>query len=296
MVEKRKNFDFKEKLGLGPGGFPALSEGERVAILERESQEIIANGGELTAVALIKNGHTGFLGAVRRYFPNGLNGLQSRLNIRPKTTQRPRGYWQDLSKIEAEASDFIEKHGDITTDLLKESGRSDLIGATLRNYPGGIYALKDKLVGQSRRPRGHYNPEQVEAETREFINKYGSLKYELMRDKGYATLSRKISEYPGGRRGITIALGLEEAVETRKPWTPERILEEAKAVYLKEGKISHDLLVKLKQSGLGSAIARKYPGGWNQIKLDLGINPDKKKLSSEQANADLNSLLEASND
>jgi hypothetical protein len=292
MVEKRKNFDFKEKLGLGPGGFPALSESERVAILERESQEIIANGGELTSVALNKNGHTAFLAAVRRYFPDGLMGLQTRLNIMPKSTQRPRGYWQDLTKIEAEARGVIEEHGDLTANLLKEAGRSDLLGAALRNYPGGIFALKDRLMGQNRRPRGHYSSEQVEAETRAFVDKYGSLKYELMLEKGYATLSRKISEYPGGRRGITIALGLEGSVETRKPWTPERILEEAKAVYLKEGKISHDLLVKLKQSGLGSAIARRYPGGWNQIKLDLGINPDKKKLSSEQANTDLDSLME----
>ena len=292
MVEKRKNFDFKEKLGLGPGGFPALSEGERVAILERESHEIIANGGELTSVALNKNGHTAFLAAVRRYFPDGLMGLQTRLNVMPKSIQRPRGYWQDLTKIEAEARGVIEEHGDLTANLLKEAGRSDLLGAALRNYPGGIFALKDRLMGQNRRPRGHYSSEQVEAETRAFVDKYGSLKYELMLEKGYATLSRKISEYPGGRRGITIALGLEGSVETRKPWTPERILEEAKAVYLKEGKISHDLLVKLKQSGLGSAIARRYPGGWNQIKLDLGINPDIKKLSSEQANTDLDSLME----
>lgn len=288
---ERKRISLKERLDLSSRNIRGLAEDERNSLIERESRALMAEGIALTSRALHDSGETALLSAIYRYFPKGLIGLQTRLKIQTKS-RHPKGYWKDPEKIESEARSVIAEHSDISADLLKKIGRSDLLGAVTKNYPGGLFALKDRLQVQRRKPRGYYTVEQIEADAKAFLNEHGSLHPKVMRDNGYSSLSAKISQYPGGMRSLLVALGVEKDKELRGPWSKERILEMAKQIFAHEGKISNYYLQKTKRSSLGSAITRFYPGGWKQLRVDLKIQQSEVNISKEQANTDLDNLFE----
>lgn len=288
---KRKKVSLRERFGLSSRGFRGLTEEARTALIERESRALVASGVDLTYKNLRESGETALLSSIYRYFPDGLAGLQSRLKVEVDP-RRPRGYWTDPKKIEDEARVVLAEHGDISKNLLEEIGRSDLVGAATRHYPGGLFALKDRLQVQTRKPRGYYTVEQIESDARAFVGEHGSLHPQIMKEAGYSSLSAKISQYPGGRRGLAAALGIGKAEQFRGPWPQERILEIAKQIFDDEGKISNYYLQKTQRSGLGSAVTRYYPGGWKQLHIDLGIETTEKNISLEQANAAMDSLLE----
>lgn len=286
-----KKISLKERFNLSSRNIRGLAEDERNALIERESRALMAEGVALTSRALHDSGETALLSAIYRYFPKGLIGLQIRLKIQTKS-RHPKGYWKNPEKIESEAKSVIAEHSDLSADLLKKIGRSDLLGAVTKNYPGGLFALKDRLQVQRRKPRGYYTVEQIEADAKAFLNEHGSLHPKVMRDKGYSSLSAKISQYPGGMRSLLMALGVEKDKELRGPWSKERILEMAKQIFAHEGKISNYYLQKTKRSSLGSAIKRFYPGGWKQLRADLKIQESEVNISKEQANTDLDNLFE----
>lgn len=288
---ERKKISLKERLSLRSRKFQSLPEAERNALIEQEGQALVAQGVSLTSRVLRDSGETALLSAIYRYFPKGLIGLQTRLKIQTKS-RHPKGYWKDPEKIESEARSVIAEHRDISAEILKKIGRSDLLGAVTKNYPGGLFALKDRLQVQRRKPRGYYTVEQIEADAKAFLNKHGSLHPKVMRDNGYSSLSAKISQYPGGMRSLLVALGVEKDKELRDPWSKERILEMAKQIFAHEGKISNYYLQKTKRSSLGSAITRFYPGGWKQLRADLKIQEFEVNISKEQANTDLDNLFE----
>lgn len=215
-----------------------------------------------------EKGLNGISTAISTYYPGGRSQLRADLGISLPPRQRS---W-DIQRIETETLEFYQKGSRLTKRNLKEVNRS-LASAIDRLYPGRLSKLRANLgLVPEHKPKGYYTTEQIEKDAGEFFEKHGRLTSELLAKNGNSSLSVKISsEYPGGIAGLKARLGIENHFKPAGYWTTERIKEEALIFYKQHSQISNNLLFKAKQSGLGAAITRLYPGGWSQLKVDLNL-------------------------
>lgn len=201
--------------------------------------------------------------------------------------RKPSGYWTDTEAIELAALAFYEEQGWMTQHNLKSKGRSDLWAAIRRYYPGGLKNLRQKLDIPRIKPV-IWSPERIRSEVQDFIAQGNRLGPITLERSGKTELSRAIHrKYPGGWSQLRKDLDLKPLVTT---WTPELIREEALKFFLAEGRITGRLVVLKGKSGLGFAIQNKYPGGWDQLRKDIG--KEVQTISTKQANSDLETLFE----
>lgn len=242
-------------------------------------------------------GHLYLSAAIRRRYPGGLAQIQQDLFIRPH--RKANGFWSP-EVIEQEARIFVNKHGDISHALLIQEGKGDLAAAIEQKYPGKTYhSLKSNIeLRINRKPYNFWTNDQIESMAIEFYREKGVLNTHILEENGLSDLRAAISaRYPGGFTELRVRLGIQEARKPRRYWNPEKIHATASNFYKDFGELSIRILRKKGCGDLLQAILRIYPGGFRQLKIDLGITIELKGslASTQQANLDLDNLLEGNN-
>jgi hypothetical protein len=268
----------QDRLGVNvnrkPRGFWQGPRGaERVRI---QAQGFYQTEGGLSHTLLNTSGRADLANAIKLY-PGGLRGLKRDLEIEP--SKKPDGYWSQ-EKVREEVTSYIEstRPKRFTPNLLSQSSREDLRQAITRSYPGGWTQLRQDLNLSQLRSQNHYwNPETVREEAIRLYNLHNSLDWSVLAENGEADRLNGLirSYYPGGWAKLRADLGLKSTI--RASWTVERIIIEVQAVLQNEGALTQTILEKTYRTGLSRAIKEVYPGGWHQLRADLGLKSPKIK-------------------
>ncbi len=263
----------REKLGLPirrPNGY-----WQNPVNVEHEVSKIIDEEGNLTE-PIINRHNPSLMPAIYKHYEGGLAALRAKFGL--KETKKKTGYWT-MEQIEYEARKFYEERGLLTGPALITNNRQDLLGAIQSKYPGALIGIKNRLEIHSVRPKGYWTPDNIEREAAKFIAQHEDLNHVLLRSNNLAGFASAISSfYPGGMRGLRRKLGLEVKSRPLEFWTIENIVGEARKIYETEGDLSQKILVRLRNLSLNYAIQKKYPGGMDGLKRDIGIR------SSERPN------------
>ncbi len=151
-----------------PGGMNALKERLGVALsqypegywtedkIKKAVEEYCSTGARLTGRVLEASGNSDLLYVIGRYYPGGIVELRNALGI--KLEEIP-SVWNP-ERIEREAFEFFQLHGDITPTLMIDNKNSGLSAAIAKHYPGGRKALREKL-GLTKHDLGA-NPDQAD--------------------------------------------------------------------------------------------------------------------------------------
>ncbi len=123
---------------------------------------------------------------------------------------RIRGYWMNTEVIEDEARNFLQQGNSLRQESLRMNGKSSLIRAITKYYPGGMNALKKKLKLQVlRKPNDYWTPENIEKEALEFYQKEEILTQDVLRLRDRYDLLGAIAEhYPGKLTALKRKLGI----------------------------------------------------------------------------------------
>lgn len=260
-----------------------------------EAQKFYQDNGQLTQEELDARGRSDLIHAIARHYPGGLTAL--RIEVGLPIAKHPNGYWKNVELIKEKALSVYNLYTKISFDFLLTIGESSLGKAITDNYPGGWSQLRQDIgLEIISHPDGYWTPEVIKTEVQKFIEAEGDITQYLLSKRGKSNLIHAITRYYPGQ---LVQLKKDLEVNTkRKPvnfWTPETILEESKKFVETYGKLSNILMRKEEQSSLGNIIARKYPGRWKQLRIDLGIansNSEIQSISPDEANKQLRRLLE----
>jgi len=215
------------------------------------------------------------------------------ININQEDSNRMK---QSRDMVWQKANEFFQNEGDITSTLLKKRGNYSLLAAIRRFYPGKMFQLREDLsLDPIRRPPTHWSHEKIEQEALLFAESNGGLTYSLlMKHHAFALQSAIVEKYPGGLRDLQSKLGLTTKRRQKGYYTLDRIEEEARDFYLREGILDYTILRSHNKSGLGSAISKYYPGSITALREKLGITTSHPEdtISPDQANEELMRFLE----
>lgn len=260
--------------------------------IEAEARRIISGGHNLYQKELGDIGQSSFVASTIRNYPGGWRGLKQSLGV--EVTQKPHGYWTP-ERILHDAREFQQLNGSLTQRLLQESDRHDLIHGINRHYPGGFTAIKAELGLKTIAPHHFWTPEEIRKAALDFLEEEGNLSMSLLPKRGRGDLRVAIGKYPGRMQGLKRDLHLDIKRSREKGyWTSENIEREAREFFEKYGQLSATHVMTAKQHGLLNAITRRYPGGFAELRKNLGIVDIKEEplISTEQANSELSKLLE----
>lgn len=243
--------------------------------IESEARKFMSEHGDVTH-KMLRKAKRGDLSAKVHSYPGGMGALRAALGF--EIRNKPPGYWT-VEKIEEEARAFLEEFGNLSQAELVSKERSDLLVAISKKYPRKLWGLKVKLgLAKESNVAGYWTEEKIIEEAREFLDEFGVISHPMMTGQGRSDLCIAIvRKYPGGIRGLLKDLGLPANQTEKGSYTLEKIKELARELISEHGDISYNLLKNLGKSGLGAAIAGKYPGKMIQLRLDLGLSPRKPK-------------------
>ncbi|MBI2011327.1 hypothetical protein HYS91_01030 [Candidatus Daviesbacteria bacterium] len=223
------------------------------AFIEREAQEFIATGGELTQTSLGAAYRRDLIHAAQHYYPGGLVGLREYMGqvIHPRWTigkgltvneeglpvdERGRIFWSRLAEdserikavIEQQIMRFVQAGNHYSQKNLKKAGLSGLGMAITQYYPGGSEGIRLKLglsLLREQRPQGYWKPERVREAALPYFLQYGNVTpYILMKEKRH-DLENVVRKYPGGIEQLVQDLkSMAEHLNTT-PTDLERLLE-----------------------------------------------------------------------
>lgn len=179
--------------------------------IKREARAIVNEHGRLDTVLLKELGRMDLLGVTRLY-PGGMIALQESLNVESKI--KPRGYWDDLENIRAEALRFYNEHGQLSQSLLAQQGRGDLIGA-IRKYPGQMAGLRNALeIEVTKKYPGYWKDlGNIRDEALNFFHTHGEISGRLFQENRMGGLANAINTYyPGKIRGLRRDLGIADDI------------------------------------------------------------------------------------
>jgi hypothetical protein len=238
--------------------------------IESEARAFVAEHGDITH-KMLRKADRGDLSAKVHSYPGGMGALRAILGFEKRN--KPTGYWTE-EKIEEEAKTFLEEFGHLSQAELISKGRSDLVVAIGKKYPGKLWGLKVKLgLAKESNVGGYWTKEKLMEEARAFFSEFGVISQPMMTRQGRSHLSVAIiRNYPGGITALLKDLGLPLNQTQKGLYTLEKIKEIAIDIISEHGDISYMLLKSLGKSGFGAAIAKKYPGKMIQLRLDLGLS------------------------
>jgi hypothetical protein len=243
--------------------------------LEQECEPIFQEHQDFSHPLLRKLKRNDILEALRHY-PGGFYRLAEEVGVKPK--KKPKGFWT-VEKIEAEAAAIVREHGQLNPELLVSIKRVDLLGAMVKQYPGGTLGLKAKLGMESKaKPAGYWTAETIKQEARQVINEHGKISYNFLIKLGRADLIGALrAHYPGGLVQLKKDLGIQSEQKPVGYWTIERIEEEARSILETQHDLSYNFLFNQGRSDLLNAISSHYPGGLKSLKIKFGATTSKKE-------------------
>lgn len=242
-----------------------LDPEQRQIFIRQGAQALLLGGGLLTrkTAPLIMSG-------AERFYPGGVNGL--RVDLGQPVLKRGNGYWNPET-TEVEAQRFFEEHNDFSLPLLAKNKENSLAVA-VNKYPGGLAALREKLdLEPKRKPNSYWTPENIEAEARQFMEQGQSFITSALKQEGRNDLLIAATrKYPGGIKGLQEKLGT-PVRRTLSYWEdPANIEAEARTVYDRTGGLTQASAKGIKNLGmLWAAIRRYYPGGLEQLRVNLEV-------------------------
>lgn len=258
-------------------------------ILEDEARTHLVKWGTLTQKSLSEVGQTGLNHAIQLYYPDGLSGLKTKVEV--ANNQKPKGFWRNPENIRFAAQIFLKQHQQLSVDALRQFGCTSLENA-IPNYPGGWTQLRIDLgLKELRKSSGYWTPDTIKAETRKFYESHGLLSRRALIASGRSDLNGQITHYLGGMAQLKRDLGI-PLMRKDNYWTDETIEREAHDFYRITGTFSTKSLIKVGKNDLLLAIRRHYRGGLTVLKQKLGITAQEPNISPEQANEMLRRLLE----
>lgn len=262
--------------------------------IEHEAMEFYQSEGSIDQKLLYQKSRVDLARAISRHYTGKLRGLKRALGFDTKPDKVVRSWTPEM--IEAEANDFFRAEGGLTDRFLYKKNRGDLAVAIRVHYPGRMRGLKAKLQLKQNTPTNYWSKERIEEAALEFYQRENKLTMPLLASSKNYPLNEAIRRlYPGGIRQLKINLRLDLGNKPRGYWTPESMLEAAKAFYDIHSRLASVFMTKQGQAGLSSAITTKYPGGWRQLRIDLGIansNSEIQTISPTEANEQLRRLVE----
>lgn len=280
-----------------------LDQFERIQMIETQAFQLISEAGDLNKNTFNSTGQTGLRRAIHKFYPGGMRSLREKLEIRqPRSTD---GYWQRpeaKDEIEQTARKIFESEGKLTLELLREHGKSGIVQAVVKIYPGMFAQLKKSLgYEEKHKPAGYWTAENIREEAIAFYKQEGKISPIHTRNIGRSDLRTAIStKYPGGWPQLRIDIGL---VPTRVPdgyWTAENIKTAIFDFNREHGSLARKVMENAHKSGLFAAVTRFYPGGWKQLRQDLNIPAQPtnlpEKIDSDDANIQLKNLLGGKNE
>ena len=216
--------------------------------------------------------------------------------IKPKVERKPQApkekkeriirgrgleYWKGFDEptrnalLESEGQMILDAGGVLSDQSLRKGGTSSFRRAALEFYPGGLAGLREKLgVGDTVKKRRQWkkttNVENVLlAEGRKIMKENGGdfTAEFLISKKLYYPIHQK---YPGGYLQFRKDLGLDLKRRTKADITPEKIKNDVQAFIAEHGRFASSLAEKVGRGDLSSAVRYHYPGGVNQILIDIG--------------------------
>lgn len=242
--------------------------------LEQECGPIFQEHQDFSYPLLRKLKRNDILEALRHY-PGGFYRLAEEVGVTPK--KKPKGFWT-VEKIEAEAAAIVREHGQLNPELLVSLKRADLLGAMVKQYPGGTVGLKAKLgIELKAKPAGYWTVETIKQEAIQVIREHGKIAHNFLIKLGRADLIGALRSYPGGIVQLKKDLGVKSEQKPVGYWTIERIEEEAKSIFETQHDLSYGFLMNEGRSDLLNAVRSHYPGGLKKLKSKVGANNVKKE-------------------
>lgn len=143
--------------------------------IEQEAREFYMQHEKLSTVYLTKKDKGDLAAAITHHYPGEVSGLKRKLGIPIRSTRkhtnefRERGYWQSPENIEREARELVKAGGALSWESSFKYGKTTLLNAAGKYYPGGITALKEKLGIQNLRGQAQISPEQANEQLRRLL-------------------------------------------------------------------------------------------------------------------------------
>ena len=273
------------QLKANPDRFRMVVETLAAAIFEQE--------GKLNQVLFTRKGYASLGRVVPEAYPGGMWGLKEKLGI---TRAKKPTHFYTQQQIEAEASEFLQQTGTLSTETMRQSGKSGLARAIFVFYPGRTGQLRKNLGLDVPRKVNSWTPEQIEAETFELHQKGIAINKDALEANGRADLANAISRYyPGATIALKEKLGIPLAQKSKRYWTAETIEQQALDFYRQFGALNWGIVREKGRLDLRSAIAKKYPGGLVALKEKLGIMDlrvqDQTTITPSEANEQLRRLI-----
>lgn len=203
-----------------------------------------------------------------------------------KTKYAPKGFWKTTEgqdEMRSRGKAFIEGHRSITKKLLIQNGQTDLLGAIVKDYPGGWKQfLKDVDFSESDKahPHGFWKTAEGQKkmieEGRAFLIEHGSITQKLLKKfENYYLYGAVFKFYEGGWKQFLKDI---DAPEPADSWSllkdnPEEmarvIEEEAEKCRIAGIKLTRSSLLAAGQNKLADRIKRYYPGSFRGLNNKL---------------------------
>lgn len=291
---------------------------DRRSELEQEARVLISNGVDLSVSGsqLAKQGYSGFVERVRRYYDGRLRGLQENLGIAKPVEKKDKKdgiptkkntQWAKLS--EDERNDLLEKRAraliakgirlgstilvKIDPALLRAAGRYYSRGS------GGLNGLREVLgvadtVKKQRNWKAEKDPRAVlSAEIDELIKekKGKDVTSEDLHARGLYLPIEKYWE--GGYYQMRLDKGLPLLRVPKGFWTDERVRKRVAAIIKRHGGLSTPLLEELGEIALLGQINKR--GGIGNTLKEVGLQPNRREWDDATIEQEALSIYEGKN-
>lgn len=137
---------------------------------------------------------------------------------------------------------------------------------------------REKILSKRERPWGFWKTEEGLSEIREcamdFFQREGSITVTVLKEKNPRLLYLILNNYGGCMSQLRLDLEI-AGRKSSDYWTKDRTIAQARKFVEEHGGLSHSLLERSKMGSLVVGI-RRYEGGINQLKKDLGIETKRK--------------------
>jgi hypothetical protein len=185
----------------------------------------------------------------------------------------PQGFAVVLENKVREALSEIGTN-EFSSSILRTHGFFALVQNMKLYYPGGIRAVRTRLALESQRRNWQTEgaEEIIKEEARGFLQTVGRLTQSQLSKHGRTDLQGAIKKYyPGGLRQLQTDLDITPSINPGGFWTPETIEKAVQESIDREGNF-----IARKRSNLYRVISQFYPGGIEQLRLNLGLKRQRK--------------------
>lgn len=256
------------------------AQAERIRLLEEKARVLLSQGIRLDTQSLRKGGHIMFERAVRKHYTGGIVALRSNMDVADTVSKRYN--WQAMEDAETVIRKLVLIYmleNNKSTIIKQDLNDLGVASAVDRLYTDQYQGLLRDLYIQPLRTSWESYPEKerierIEEKAREILAEGGRLSTQDLRVNNSAFETAIVKYYPGGLPALRKKLGVGDTVKRKKYNFAQEadpvasITQEIRRIIAEEGDIESE---DLNKRGLYGPIQRYYPGGYQQLRKDLGL-------------------------